>query len=240
MTHAADLAHLRRCVSLASSAARRGEVPVGALVVSPAGAPLRGSSNRSARDALAHAEVLALRGAARALGVRRLDGCTLYVSLEPCFMCLGAALAHHVARVVFAARSAKFGALTTGAAATAEAAVPRGPCAACGTAQPPVSPRILRSAPRTLLLECAEDAHCLRPAAAASANLLRAFLGGLRGGQLEAKCKRCAAPLECSGGDDCWCFDPALPRLPVPRAGGGAGCVCPQCLREEARGKGHL
>ena len=62
-----------------------------------------------------------------------------------------------VARVVFAARSAKFGALTTGAAATAEAAVPRGPCAACGTAQPPVSPRILRSAPRTLLLELLDN-----------------------------------------------------------------------------------
>ncbi len=228
---------------------------MGALVCSPLGARLRGAGNRvvASRDALAHAEVLALRGAARALGVPRLDGCTLYCSLEPCLMCLGAAAKHHLARVVFAARSGKFGALSTGAVAAAAAAgeketgaPPRAACAACGgpAAAAPPPPQVLRWGTRELLIECAEDAPCLRPAAEASARLLRSFFAGLRGGQLRrarqpprAACGRCGAGFDCgaAGGaaarGGCWCFDAALPRRALPPAGAGASCVCPRCLR---------
>jgi tRNA(adenine34) deaminase len=95
----------------AREAAWAGEVPVGAVVVkdgqllaSGRNAPIAG------HDPTAHAEVVALREAARVLGNYRLDGCTLYVTLEPCAMCSGAMLHARLARVVFGASDARTGA----------------------------------------------------------------------------------------------------------------------------------
>jgi tRNA(adenine34) deaminase len=103
---------MRRCVELAAAAAARDEVPVGAVVVLD-GAPIGEGSNRveELRSPLAHAEMEALQRAFAAVGVKRLPRATLYCSLEPCFLCAGAILHARVARVVFAARDPKFGAV---------------------------------------------------------------------------------------------------------------------------------
>ncbi|OEU96016.1 CMP deaminase [Streptomyces oceani] len=89
-----------------------GDVPVGAVLLGPDGAVLgRGHNEREANgDPTAHAEVLAIRGAARALGGWRLHGCTLLVTLEPCTMCAGAAVLARLRRVVYGARDDKAGA----------------------------------------------------------------------------------------------------------------------------------
>jgi tRNA(adenine34) deaminase len=94
----------------ASTADRADEVPVGAIVVRGADVLAR-ASNRTVRDQdpTAHAEVLALRAASAALGRWRLDGCTLYVTLEPCAMCAGAIVLARVDRVVFGAWDEKAG-----------------------------------------------------------------------------------------------------------------------------------
>ena len=88
----------------------RGEVPVGAVVVQREAVVAR-AGNRSVadRDGTAHAELLALRAAAAAIGDARLGGCTLYVTLEPCAMCAGAIVLARVDRVVFGAWDAKAG-----------------------------------------------------------------------------------------------------------------------------------
>ncbi len=89
-----------------------GDVPVGAVVLGPDGSVLgRGRNEREATgDPTAHAEVLALREAARALGEWRLSGCALVVTLEPCTMCAGAAVLSRVDRIVYGAPDAKAGA----------------------------------------------------------------------------------------------------------------------------------
>lgn len=101
----------------ARAAAARGEVPVGAVVVSAAGAVLARAGNRTEADcdASAHAELLALRAAARAVGSARLVGCDLYVTLEPCAMCAGAISAFRVRRLVFGAYDVKGGGVEHGA-----------------------------------------------------------------------------------------------------------------------------
>jgi tRNA(adenine34) deaminase len=88
------------------------DVPVGAVVVGPDGTVIAGGTNarEAEADPTAHAEVVALRAAGRALGSWRLDGCTLVVSLEPCAMCAGALIAARVDRVVFGAWDPKAGA----------------------------------------------------------------------------------------------------------------------------------
>ncbi len=100
----------------ARAAAGRGEVPVGAVVLGPDGAVLAACGNRveADRDASAHAELLALRAAARALGSPRLPGCTLVVTLEPCPMCAAAAVHFRVGRVVFGAYDPKGGGVDHG------------------------------------------------------------------------------------------------------------------------------
>lgn len=103
-----DAAFMRRALELAQRAAGEGEVPVGALVVS--GGQVVGEGwNRpiGASDPTAHAEIEALRAAARSLGNYRLTGATLYVTLEPCDMCLGAMFHARVARVVYGATDPK-------------------------------------------------------------------------------------------------------------------------------------
>jgi tRNA(Arg) A34 adenosine deaminase TadA len=100
----------------AKSAALRGEVPVGAVLLGADGAVLARDGNRilERRDPTAHAEILVMRAAAAALGNERLLGTTLYVSLEPCAMCAGAIAMARVARVVFAACDPKGGAVLHG------------------------------------------------------------------------------------------------------------------------------
>src|SRR3569833_3218164 len=100
----------------AKSAATRGEVPVGAVLLSSEGALLARDGNRilELKDPTAHAEKLVMRTAARALDNERLLGTTLYVSLEPCAMCAGAVAMARVARIVFAACDPKGGAVLHG------------------------------------------------------------------------------------------------------------------------------
>jgi tRNA(adenine34) deaminase len=106
----ADEAYLRQALSLARDAGAADEVPVGAVVVHD-GVVVGTGSNRMLRDsdATAHAESIAIREAARTLGRSRLDGCTLYVTLEPCAMCAGAIVLARVERVVFGAWDPKAG-----------------------------------------------------------------------------------------------------------------------------------
>jgi tRNA(adenine34) deaminase len=90
----------------------RSEVPVGAVILGPGGDVLARAHNQRERDAdpTAHAEILAIRAAARALGSWRLEGCTLVVTLEPCPMCAGAVVAARIGRVVYGATDPKAGA----------------------------------------------------------------------------------------------------------------------------------
>lgn len=89
-----------------------GEVPIGCIVVSPTGEIVGRGQNRVMRDQdpTAHAEIVALREAGKALSNYRLSGCTLYVTLEPCAMCAGAILHARIARLVYAAPDPKAGA----------------------------------------------------------------------------------------------------------------------------------
>ena len=105
-------AAMGRALELAAAAAQAGDVPVGAVVLSPAGEIVGEGHNRRelAHDPTAHAEVLALREAAHAMRRWRLDGCTLVVTLEPCLMCAGALLAARIPRLVIGAWDEKAGA----------------------------------------------------------------------------------------------------------------------------------
>lgn len=96
----------------ARQASASADVPVGAVIVHSSGTVLGSGRNRREADAdpTAHAEILALRAAAAAVGSWHLEGCTLVVTLEPCPMCAGAALAARVDRIVFAAWDPKAGA----------------------------------------------------------------------------------------------------------------------------------
>lgn len=103
-----DETYMRRALELAGLAARDGEVPVGALVVADGRVAGEGWNRPiGSCDPTAHAEIEALRAAARALGNYRLTGATLYVTLEPCDMCLGAMFHARVARVVYGASDPK-------------------------------------------------------------------------------------------------------------------------------------
>lgn len=104
---------MREALAEARSAPDTGDVPIGAVVLDAEGTVIgRGRNEREAvGDPTAHAEVLALREAARVRGEWRLEGCTLVVTLEPCTMCAGAAVLSRVARVVFGAYDDKAGAV---------------------------------------------------------------------------------------------------------------------------------
>ena len=108
-----DDAWMALALELGERAAREDdEIPVGAIVVGPQG-QLHGEGwnrNISESDPSAHAEIVAMRAAGRALGNHRLVGCTLYVTLEPCAMCAMAAVHARLARVVFGAPDPKTGA----------------------------------------------------------------------------------------------------------------------------------
>jgi len=101
---------MREALELARTARAQGEVPVGALVVAGDRVIGRGhNSPISDHDPTAHAEILALREAARATGNYRLENATLYVTVEPCVMCAGALVAARIQRLVFGTRDLRFG-----------------------------------------------------------------------------------------------------------------------------------
>ena len=109
-----DETAMREALEQARAAASHGDVPVGAVVVREGRVIARAHNERELRgDPTAHAEVLALRAAADAVGGWRLDGCTLYVTLEPCVMCAGAMQQSRIDRVVFGAPDPKGGATGT-------------------------------------------------------------------------------------------------------------------------------
>ena len=111
-THAQDADLMALAIEEARNGAAEGEVPVGAVVVA-GGKAVAIAHNRpiSLNDPTAHAELLAIRAAAAALGSYRLAGATVYVTLEPCVMCVGAMVNARIARLVFGARDEKAGAV---------------------------------------------------------------------------------------------------------------------------------
>lgn len=106
-----DIDFMRAALELADQAQKAGEVPVGAVAVRN-GIIIGRGYNRpiSAADPTAHAEIIALRDAAKCMGNYRLLGCTLYVTLEPCAMCVGAIFHARIARLVYGASDGKTGA----------------------------------------------------------------------------------------------------------------------------------
>jgi tRNA(adenine34) deaminase len=106
-----DLEHMQTALDLAAQAAKSGEVPVGAIVVKDCVIIGRGSNAPiSQHDPSAHAEIQAMREAAKNLGNYRLVDCTLYVTIEPCAMCAGAIQHARIARLVYGASDLKTGA----------------------------------------------------------------------------------------------------------------------------------
>ena len=107
-----DAGFMKEALKEAQAAFDAGEVPIGAVLVDPAGAIVARAHNmrETWRDGTAHAEIIALREAAKKLGRWRLSGLTLYVTVEPCPMCAGALVMSRVDRVVYGATDAKAGA----------------------------------------------------------------------------------------------------------------------------------
>jgi tRNA(adenine34) deaminase len=111
-----DIDFMQLAIAEAHAAEAAGEVPVGAILVSPSGEVIARANNRVLRDSdpTAHAEIVALRAGGQALKNYRLlteqGGCTLYATLEPCSMCAGAILHARIARLVYAAPDPKAGA----------------------------------------------------------------------------------------------------------------------------------
>ncbi len=103
--------YMKMALCEAQKAAAEGEVPVGAVIVKDAEIIATGRNNREATgDATGHAELLAIREACRVLGGWHLEKCTLYVTLEPCPMCMGAIINARVGKVIFGAKDSKAGA----------------------------------------------------------------------------------------------------------------------------------
>jgi len=127
LDHPEYLRHYRwmqQAIGLAGEAGEAGEVPVGALVVDASDQLIAAAENRRERDhdPTAHAEVLALRAAGQSLESWRLEGCTLYVTLEPCPMCSGAIIQARLGLLVYGADDPKAGAIRT------VLNLPDGPC----------------------------------------------------------------------------------------------------------------
>ena len=123
--NAEDVQWMQRALALARQAANDGEVPVGAVVVDGAGGLLLGQGRNNPigrRDPTAHAEILALREAAAKIGNYRLPGAVLYVTLEPCMMCVGALVHARIERLVFGAPEPRTGAVVSREQALASSA----------------------------------------------------------------------------------------------------------------------
>lgn len=111
-TDMADLAYMRMALDEAHAAAHRGEVPVGCIIVFENRVVGRaGNCTISDCDPSAHAEIVALRAAAKSLGNYRLNGCVVYVTVEPCAMCAGAMIQARIARLVYGCDDPKGGAV---------------------------------------------------------------------------------------------------------------------------------
>ncbi|MBQ3085572.1 MAG: tRNA adenosine(34) deaminase TadA [Clostridia bacterium] len=107
-----DEKFMKEALKLAKKAAELGEVPVGAVIVYDGKIIARGYNRREIdQDGVAHAELIAIRRACKKIGFWRLEGCTLYVTLEPCPMCTGAIINTRIDRVVFGASDPKGGAM---------------------------------------------------------------------------------------------------------------------------------
>ncbi|SIT78546.1 tRNA(Arg) A34 adenosine deaminase TadA [Pontibaca methylaminivorans] len=109
--------HMQAALDEARAAAERGEVPVGAVIISPGGHPVAAAGNRTRElaDPTAHAEILAIRMACAMVGSERLGGHDLYVTLEPCAMCAAAIAAARIARLYYGAADPKSGGVAHGA-----------------------------------------------------------------------------------------------------------------------------
>jgi len=107
-----DCTYMGQALVEAEKAGQRGEVPVGALLVGPDGTVLAAAGNNTIAlsDPSAHAEMLAIREAAGRIGNYRLVGTTLYATIEPCIMCMGAAIHARITRLVFGSPDPKWGA----------------------------------------------------------------------------------------------------------------------------------
>jgi tRNA(adenine34) deaminase len=109
-----DERHMAEALAEAHAAGETGDVPIGAVVVRDGAVIARGRNRREAdRDPTAHAEIRALRDAAHALGRWRLEDCALYVTIEPCAMCAGAAIVARIPLVVFAGPEEKTGSVVS-------------------------------------------------------------------------------------------------------------------------------
>lgn len=110
-SNANDEQFMREALEEAGTAAREGEVPVGCVIVKDGRIIARGHNTREAdQSVFAHAEITAMQQACEALGTWRLEGCTLYVTLEPCPMCAGAMIQSRLTRLVYGTAEPKFGA----------------------------------------------------------------------------------------------------------------------------------
>ena len=116
MTSATKNGHMELALAEARDAAARGEVPVGAVLVAPGGevAAVSGNRTRTDSDPTAHAEIVVIRAACRALGSERLPGFDLYVTLEPCPMCAAAISLARIRRLYYAASDPKGGGVEHG------------------------------------------------------------------------------------------------------------------------------
>lgn len=102
--------YMKKALSLAERAAQEGETPVGCVIVSPDGEIVGEGYNRTeAQDATCHAEVEAIRSASKKLGTWRLDGCSLFVTMEPCPMCAGAIMNSRISRLYYGAKDSRAG-----------------------------------------------------------------------------------------------------------------------------------
>ena len=117
MTSTGAVSHMSLALAEARAAAARGEVPVGAVIVSPTGQVVAVAGNRTCglSDPTAHAEMIAIRGACTVVGSERLIGCDLYVTLEPCAMCAAAISFARVRRLYYGASDPKGGGVEHGA-----------------------------------------------------------------------------------------------------------------------------
>lgn len=107
-----DIFFMKKCLNQARMALNKNEVPIGAIVVAPDGKTILGRAHNlvmKRKNQLAHAEILAIEKACKKLGDWRLNKCTLYVTLEPCSMCMNLILLSRISEVVFALRSNLFG-----------------------------------------------------------------------------------------------------------------------------------
>lgn len=107
-----SLFYIKEAYKEALKAYKKGEVPVGCVIVYDGKIIARSHNLRETKkNVLCHAEVIAINKACKRLGTKFLDGCTLYVTLEPCIMCLGASIQARIKKIVYGAKEPKFGCL---------------------------------------------------------------------------------------------------------------------------------